>query len=150
MNKYDLNHTENKLIQWGHDTCIVEQGTVWAQTGKMMEEVIELIAAQMPDATPWEIADAAKQMVINLLTNGRIKPVAPENAVAEQIDAVCDMHVVGTQILSMLGTSREAELHPVYEVLNKRTAGGRMINGTFVKAKDLPENNEPDLEQEWQ
>jgi hypothetical protein len=137
---YDLNHTENKLVQWGHDTCIVEQGTVWAQTIKMGEEFVELVAAQCPDKSPTEIVEIVQGMLLALLARGRIKPVAPENAVAEQIDAVCDMHVVGTQILSMLGTSRSTELYPVYEVLNKRTAGGRMINGTFVKAKDLPEN----------
>ena len=49
------------------------------------------------------------------------------------------MVVVLTNLAHMRGLTIEECIHSAYEVINKRT--GKMIDGTFVKDKELPQES---------
>lgn len=142
LDKYDLNQIDNKIVQWSHDTGLATGSTVDKQSHKYLEEFTELIAALNPEATPETIVHIIHGMLVQLLKNNRIKSVMPEDALEAQIDAIGDMDVVGTVMLEILRTSKATCLNGVYEIISKRTKGGRLINGNFVKKEDLPDVKE--------
>lgn len=127
----DLDRLESKIVQWHHDKGIIHGASNITQAAKMLEEVIELIAAVMPGCTPDEIADAVTTEVIDLLHRGKIKSVSEEDAAEAIVDAIGDIHVVGTNILEREGVSRERCLTGVYDIISKRT--GKIEGGSFVK-----------------
>lgn len=137
MNKYNLIEVDNKIVQWAHDTGLVEGATVETQSHKMLEEFCELILALNPGMTPEKVVMHITDMLIDLLNKGKLKTVEPEDAEDAVEDAIGDMKVVGTVMLAILGSSNETALNKVYEIISKRVKGGKMIEGNFYKEEDL-------------
>ena len=137
IDRYDLNELNNKFVQWSHDTGLATGSTVEKQSSKYLEEFCELIAALHPGTEPGDVVNIIVSMLHDLYNRGRIKSVAPKNAVDAQVDAIGDMDVVGTVMLEILRVSKATCLNSVYDIISKRTEGGKLINGNFVKAEDL-------------
>ena len=126
-----LDNVTAHIVQWHHDVKIIDGATDWTQTEKMLEEFIELVASQMPTASPAYVAAVVRLMLTKLEKNGKIKTVERINAQAEKIDAVGDMFVVGINILERNEVSLEECLNGVYDIISKRS--GSVVDGSFVK-----------------
>ena len=130
--KYDtLDHLNSKITQWHHDKGIVSGATDETQCNKMLEEMIELFCACHPDLPPDTLLSLFIMNVNALANEGNFKTVSKENSLAEKIDAIGDMDVVGVNILERNGVSKLTCLNSVYDIISKRQ--GKVINGSFVK-----------------
>lgn len=67
-----------------------------------------------------------------------LKEAVKNNDQFEIVDAIGDMSVVLTILAAMRGTTLSKCKFQAYQEIKDRK--GRMINGVFVKEKDLPEN----------
>ena len=130
--KYDtLDHLNSKITQWHHDKGIVSGATDETQCNKMLEEMIELFCACHPDLDTALLRQLFIADVNKLYREGNFKTVSKENSLAEKIDAIGDMDVVGVNILERNGVSKLTCLNGVYDIISKRH--GKVINGSFVK-----------------
>lgn len=124
------------ITQWHYDRNLIDAATDESQTKKLLEEFIELVAANMPEASPAEIANAVIGMVKALFKEGRIKSVAKENVQAAKKDALGDMNVVMINIMERNEWSFHDTLKSSYMEIKDRK--GIALDGTFIKASDLP------------
>ena len=127
----DLIHVDSKITQWHHDKNLIEGATDWSQSKKLLEEFIELISAQMPDASPGAILKTVHTLATSLYDEGRIKSVLPEDAQEAKLDSLGDQVVVIINIAERNHSSLETVLNLAYQEIKDRK--GKMINGTFVK-----------------
>ena len=129
-------HVTSKIIQWHHDRNLIDGATDWTQTEKMMEELLELIASQLPgEYDPSDIAFTGNQIINDLLLKGRIKSVSAEDAAKAKLDALGDMAVVAINIAERNSSSLDTCMNLAWNEIKDRK--GQMINGTFVKESDL-------------
>jgi hypothetical protein len=131
----ELSRLESKTVQWHHDRNLIDGATDWSQSGKLLEEFIELIAAQYYEKPPEALAEIVIEMVNDLLLRGRIKSVAMDDKDSAKLDAIGDMIVVLTNIAERNKSSLETCLGIAYNEIKDRK--GKMINGSFVKESDL-------------
>ena len=131
----ELSRLNSKVTQWHHDRNLIDGATDWTQSEKLLEEFIELIAAQHYEKTPEQLSAIVVGIVDKLLLNGRIKSVPMKEKESAKIDAIGDMVVVLINIATRNGASLETCLGQAYEEIKDRK--GRMINGSFVKESDL-------------
>lgn len=134
--KHNLVNLEVNLESWARLSGLTSQATLKSQTKKMLEEYLELVAAQNPNASPAEIIQIVTKWMSELREDNRIKSVSPEDSEAAIEDALGDIHVVGTVIFTIIKKSRVRALKKVYEIIQKRLRGGKMIAGNFVKRED--------------
>jgi len=87
----------------------------------------------------YEKGDSKTQYVKLQEEAGELAKALLKNDQPEIIDAIGDMVVVLTNLAHMQGLTIEECIHSAYEVINKRT--GKMIDGTFVKDKELPQES---------
>ena len=87
----------------------------------------------------YEKGDSKTQYVKLQEEAGELAKALLKNDQPEVIDAIGDMVVVLTNLAHMRGLTIEECIHSAYEVINKRT--GKMIDGTFVKDKELPQES---------
>lgn len=123
------------ITRWHYDRNLIEGATTWTQSKKLLEEYIELVAAQMPERPPEDIADQVHQWVDDLLNSGRIKTVPVEKAQEALIDSLGDQGVVAVNICEREGIGYAYALHGSYMEIKDRK--GKMVGGTFVKEEDL-------------
>ncbi len=126
--------TEN-IAKWHHDRNLVEGTTTWNQSKKLLEEFVELVAAQMPGQSHEAIANKVREWVTALDKAGRIKTVQPENAQAALKDAIGDMYVVQANISEREEFSMADAAHAAYTEIKDRK--GQMVDGMYVKEDDL-------------
>ena len=131
----DLIHVDSKIVQWHHDRNLIDGATDWTQSEKLLEEYIELIAAQYYEKQPHQLADIVKDIIDKLLVNGRIKSVLFKDKEKAKLDAIGDMGVVMINMAVRNKSSLETCLGMAWEEIKDRR--GEMINGTFVKESDL-------------
>jgi hypothetical protein len=124
-----------QIAQWHHDRNLIDGATTQAQTVKLLEEFVELVAAQLPGKSHTDIYFHVKRMLLDLHENGRIKPVAPENTSEALQDAIGDMAVVAINIAEREGFTYDEALAGAYDEIKDRK--GKMIDGIFVKEADL-------------
>ena len=124
------------ITQWHNDRNLIDGATDMSQSEKLLEEYVELIAAQMPDHRPIDIYMATARMLESIFNKGRIKPVSSAKADEAKIDAIGDMNVVLINIAERNGVSYEDCLRAAYTDIRDRK--GILIDGSFVKASDLP------------
>ena len=125
------------IAQWHHKRNLIDGATDWSQTGKLLEEFVELVAAQMPTTTaPEDIHGEVSLMLDGLLVNGRIKPRLVNQSRLDAItDAIGDMAVVAINITERNNTTYAQCIKGAYNEIKHRK--GKMVNGTFVKESDL-------------
>jgi hypothetical protein len=126
--------TEN-IARWHHERNLIDGATDWSQTKKLLEEFIELVAAQMPEQDPTAIAKQVRQWTDELLASGRIKSVGIHDTRDAFEDAIGDMYVVQTNLVERNGVSMSQAVFGSYSEIKDRK--GKMVNGTFVKEADL-------------
>lgn len=126
--------TEN-IARWHHERNLIDGATDWSQTKKLLEEFIELVAAQMPEQDPTAIAKQVRQWTDELLASGRIKSVGIHDTRDAFEDAIGDMFVVQTNLVERNGVSMSQAVFGSYSEIKDRK--GKMVNGTFVKEADL-------------
>lgn len=124
------------ICQWHYDRNLIEAADDFSQTRKLFEEFIELVAAQMPGAAPNAIAQEVINMTKDLYKEGRIKMVPADEALAAKKDALGDMNVVMINIIERNQWSFHETLMASYNEIKDRK--GIALNGTFIKAADLP------------
>lgn len=124
-----------KIVQWHKDRNLIDGATDFTQSGKLMEEFLELIASQFYGQSPDKIASHAHEMIENLLVNGRIKTVESNQKQIAKLDAIGDMVVVLINIAERNGVSIEHCTELAWSEIKNRK--GKMINGSFVKESDL-------------
>ncbi|AZU99617.1 DNA binding protein [Vibrio virus vB_VspP_SBP1] len=124
------------ICQWHYDRNLIDEATDESQTKKLFEEFIELVAANMPDATPKEIATKVINMVKELYADNRIKTVPAGQELAAKKDALGDMNVVMINIIERNQWTFYETLMCSYNEIKDRK--GIALNGTFIKAVDLP------------
>lgn len=125
----------NNIAQWHLDRNLIEGATTWTQSKKLLEEYIELIAAQMVEQSPDAISQQVHRWVDDLLVAGRIKTVAVEDAQAALKDSLGDQGVVAINIAEREGYSYTDALATSYSEIEHRK--GRMVDGLYVKEEDL-------------
>lgn len=123
------------ITRWHHDRNLIEGTTDWNQTKKLLEEFIEVVAAQMPEQSPSKIATEVTAMVGHLLSSGRIKTVEAEHAQAALKDGLGDMGVVAINMAERNGWGYAHCLNTSYQEIKDRQ--GRMVDGMYVKEEDL-------------
>lgn len=128
--------TEN-IARWHHDRNLIHGASTWTQSKKLLEEYIEMIAAQMPGESPDAIALQVAQWTKELLDDGRIKTVHELDARNALIDSIGDQGVVAINICEREGIPYAYALHESYMEIKDRK--GKMVEGTFVKEEDLNE-----------
>lgn len=126
--------TEN-ISRWHHDRNLVDGATDWSQTKKLLEEFVELVAAQMPEQSPDAIAKQVRMWTDELLASGRIKSVGVHQTREAFEDAIGDMYVVQTNLVERNQISMAQAVLGAYTEIKDRK--GKMVNGTFVKEDDL-------------
>lgn len=131
--KYE--EVNKNIIKFHYDRNLIHGATDWTQTKKLLEEFIELVASQMPDASSGAIVMTVKSMIDSLHYGGRIKMVKLEDAPKAKLDAIGDMGVVQINIAERNESSLLECLCLAYDEIKDRK--GRMINGSFVKDGDL-------------
>lgn len=124
------------ITRWHHDRNLIEGTTDWNQTKKLLEEFIEVVAAQMPEQEAVSIAAKVQDMVSDLYDSGRIKSVKAEDAQAALKDGLGDMGVVAINMAERNQWSYGNDcLHGSFLEIKDRT--GKMVDGMFVKQEDL-------------
>lgn len=126
--------TEN-IAEWHHERNLVDGATTWTQSKKLLEEYIELVAAQMPEQSPEDIANQVHNWVDDLFNSGRIKSVEVVDAEDALHDAIGDMGVVSINISERECVPYATQLHNSYLEIKDRK--GEMRGGTYVKEEDL-------------
>lgn len=124
------------ICQWHYDRNLIAEATDESQTKKLFEEFIELVASNMPDASPKEIATKVINMVKELYADNRIKTVPAGNELEAKKDALGDMNVVMINIMERNQWSFHETLICSYREIKDRK--GIALNGTFIKSADLP------------
>lgn len=139
INNHGDNHYAPEVIEdiskWHYDRNLIEGATTWSQSKKLLEEYIELVAAQMPEASPELIADQVLDWVRELLAAGRIKTVKTEDAYDALIDSIGDQGVVAINICEREQVTYADALHGSFKEIEHRK--GRMVDGLYVKESDL-------------
>nr|WP_144399762.1 MazG-like family protein [Bacillus sp. OxB-1] len=82
------------------------------------------------------MATPNNQMLKLMEEIGEIAAALARGNIDEAKDGIGDAHVVLTILSMQLGTSIEECAGIAYEEIKDRT--GKMVNGVFVKAEDLP------------
>lgn len=124
------------ICQWHYDRNLIDAATDESQTKKLFEEFIELVAANMPDASTKEIATHVINMVKDLYAGGRIKTVPAGKELEAKKDALGDMNVVMINIMERNQWSfYETLMHSYSEIKDRK---GIALDGTFIKSADLP------------
>lgn len=122
-------------VVWHKDRNLIEGSNDLTQTHKMLEELLELYAACMPDAS----SDAIRKIVVNeidsLYTLGKIKTVDSRCAKEAKLDALGDIDVVRLNILERNKWTSELALQCALAEITDRK--GMLIHGNFVKASSL-------------
>jgi len=126
---------EPLIKKWHEDRNLIEGATALQQTDKLLEEFIEVVAAQMPNTKAEEIAEYVITSVRKLLNNNRIKTVLPENAQAEYLDGIGDMGIVLVNLATREGTTFNTCMFDAFQVIKHRK--GEMFNGEWIKEEDL-------------
>jgi NTP pyrophosphatase (non-canonical NTP hydrolase) len=109
-----MNGIQNKIIAWAVDRNLIEGSDPIAQKRKLEEEISEFY------------------------TEVRSHFDYPTSNLQKVKDELGDVLVVLTIIAEQLGVTFEECLSIAYEKIKDRK--GRMIDGVFVKEKDLQEN----------
>ena len=130
-----MSYIEKLITQWHIDRNLIEGATAAAQTVKLLEEFIEVVAAQMPEASPLQIASAVIQSVNGLLETGRIKTVSTKNAKTAFKDGIGDMGVVMVNLAVRADSTLSECMQIAYKEIEHRK--GEMRNGIWVKEEDL-------------
>lgn len=125
----------DNIANWHKDRNLIEGATTWTQTKKLLEEFIELVAAQMPEQSTAAIAKQTHDWVDELLAGGRIKSVCEEDAHDALIDSIGDQGVVAINICEREGVPYAYALHGSYLEIKDRK--GKRIDGCFYKEEDL-------------
>ena len=94
------------IAEWHHERNLIEGATTWTQSKKLLEEYIELVAAQMPEQSPDAIAAQVIDWTTSLLESGRIKTVKVEDAQEALYDSIGDQAVVAINIAEREGITR--------------------------------------------
>jgi hypothetical protein len=128
LNLKELNH---KTVDWHKARNLIKGATDWSQSKKLLEEYTELIASQMPDASPESIKRTLHVFIDELYAGGRIKSVSLQDAPKAKLDAIGDQVVVLVNIAERNNVSLEYCWELAYNEIKDRT--GTMINGSFVK-----------------
>ncbi|APC46061.1 MazG-like pyrophosphatase [Vibrio phage vB_VspP_pVa5] len=123
------------ITRWHEDRNLIDGTTDWNQTKKLLEEFIEVVAAQMPEKEAVSIAAKVQDMVSDLYDSGRIKPVKAEHAQAALKDGLGDMGVVAINMAERNGWGYAHCLNTSYQEIKDRR--GKMIDGMYVKEEDL-------------
>lgn len=130
-----------QITQWHYDRNLIHDSSDWAQTPKLLEEFIEVVAAQMPGSAPSDIAQQVIFWVEDLLKKGRIKTVAPENCADALLDGIGDMMVVQLNLLERNKQPMSKALDVAYDAIKHRK--GKMVDGVFWKEEDLDAQGNP-------
>ena len=136
INNKILPQVISNISYWHHQRNLIEGTTDWAQTKKLFEEFIEVVAAQIPGEAPQVIVAHLKVWLDDLHKEGRIKSVHPDEANTALKDGLGDMGVVAVNLAERNEWTYGDCLHHSYLEIQHRK--GKMINGTFVKESDLP------------
>jgi len=128
--------TITNIAHWHHKRNLVDGTTDEKQFEKLMEEFIELWCAMHPNREPIVVSGDMTSMVHRLYHKARIK--MGKERIPEMKDALGDMSVVMINIMERNGFTFEECIIAAYNEIKDRR--GRMIDGTFVKEEDLPEN----------
>ncbi|AUR87194.1 MazG-like pyrophosphatase [Vibrio phage 1.097.O._10N.286.49.B3] len=123
------------ITRWHHDRNLIEGTNDWNQTKKLLEEFIEVVAAQMPGQDSMAIADQVRLWTEQLHDSGRIKAVDPEDAQAALKDGLGDMGVVAINIAERNDWGYAYCLNASYQEIKDRK--GKMVDGMYVKEADL-------------
>ncbi|AUR82525.1 hypothetical protein NVP1152O_043 [Vibrio phage 1.152.O._10N.222.46.E1] len=123
------------ITRWHHDRNLIEGTTDWNQTKKLLEEFIEVVAAQMPGQDPMAIAAQVRLWTEQLYDSGRIKSVDPEDAQAALKDGLGDMGVVAINMAERNDWGYAYCLNASYQEIKDRK--GKMVDGMYVKEADL-------------
>ena len=130
-----MNKIEELITQWHKDRNLIEGATAAAQTVKLLEEFLEVVAAQMPEAAPKDIAGAVIHSIKGLLNTGRIKTVRRKYAARAFKDGIGDMGVVMVNLAVREGSTLSECMQLAYTEIEHRK--GEMRNGIWVKEEDL-------------
>lgn len=125
----------DSIANWHKERNLIDGATALSQTGKLLEEFTELVAAQFPDKSADFIYDEIVSMLNDLHERKRIKPVKAINAEEAFKDAIGDMVVVQINLAEREQMSLEECVTQSYFEIEHRK--GKMINGVFVKEEDL-------------
>lgn len=123
------------IANWHYDRDLILGATTKVQTSKLLEEFIELVAAQHPGMIPELIAVRVITAVQRLLLDGRIKTVNEGDEAHALKDAIGDMAVVAINIAEREGFSYTEALQSAYAEISDRK--GKKVNGVYVKEEDL-------------
>lgn len=123
------------ISRWHHDRNLIDGTTDWNQTKKLLEEFIEVVAAQMPGQDPMAIAVQVRTWTEQLYDAGRIKTVDPENAQTALKDGLGDMGVVAVNIAERNDWGYAYCLNASYQEIKDRK--GKMVDGMYIKEEDL-------------
>ena len=132
--------TRNQIrsLNWHCELGLISGSNNNKQYKKLFEEVIEMYMAINPGTTPQECIDDLGWLLSDLQTQGRIKTIKPENAKAELIDSGGDIQNALTNIMHREGTTNDEALGGAMDICEERAkAGGKVVNGTYIKEADL-------------
>lgn len=131
----ELDQYTQKITQWHHDRNLINGVDSLSQTGKLLEEFTELVAAQMPGATPKEIGEQIVYMINDLYKKNRIKSVKKEDSQDAFRDALGDMYVVQVNLAERDGVPMAECVKKAYDEIKDRK--GKVVDGVFVKEEDI-------------
>lgn len=101
----------HEIAHWAEERGLVRRSSFIAQTGKLLEEVSELIAARLE--------------------------ANPHDRYVDTMDAIGDCTVVLTIICEQCGIDYAKCIERAWNEIKDRK--GKMVNGVFVKESDLGE-----------
>lgn len=114
-NRYE--RLQKSVVQWGADKGILDKATAWAQAGKTLEEVEELLEAVYNQ----------KENKVNF-TNSKGKLLNTKEEIQDAFGDILVTIILGAELQGM---DLLDCLESAYNVISKRT--GKMDNGQFVK-----------------
>lgn len=124
------------IADWHWQRNLIEGTTDDKQFIKLLEEFIELYLAMKPGRTPLVAVHDVKRFSDRLLEGNRLHTAT--NRSHDMKDAMGDMTVVMINLMERNGWTYEECITQAYDAIKDRK--GRMIDGTYVKEEDLPEN----------
>lgn len=136
-NNKGIDETIGSVTKWHYDRNLIDGATMYSQTGKLFEEFIELVAAQLPDKSPEAIYDEVVSMLDDIYKRNRIKTVKAKDSVAAFKDALGDMVVVEINLAEREKLTLADCLLSSFNVIEHRK--GKMVDGQYVKEPDLNE-----------
>lgn len=134
-NNNQISETIDLTTKWHYERNLIEGASKYSQTGKLFEEFIEIVAAQLPEKSPETIYDEVLSMLDDIHRRGRIKTVKAKETDAAFQDAIGDMIVVQINLAERENLTLAECLEASYGEIEHRK--GKMINGQFVKEEDL-------------